>query len=116
MEIDMEFVLSSYIARVGYNPEMADMSNPRGEIYAERWVVWAEKPCGRRWQHERSFAGQHEAQRLLDRIEAAHRGGRRLNLDHWVEIDPAYGSDAYVSQGIEGQRAAEERREAGLAY
>ena len=112
----MEFTLSSYIARVGYNPDMADLHSPRGEIYAERWVVWAEKPCGRRWQHERSFSAQHDAQRLLDRIEAAHRSGRRLNLDHWSEIDPAYGSDAYVSQRIEGQRAAEERREAGLAY
>ena len=112
----MEFSLSSYLALVGSNPEMADMANPRGEIYAERWVIWAERADGRRWQHERSFSAQHEAQRLLDRIEAAHRGGRRLNRDHWIEIDPCYGSEAYVAQGIEGQRAAAERREAGLTY
>lgn len=67
--------------------------------------VVAEAPDGRRWAHSHSYTetdpegAEAKADRLLQRIEAA---GGRINLVHWHEIDPAYGSIAY--QRLDNQK------------
>ncbi|MBM3596428.1 MAG: hypothetical protein FJX31_11880 [Alphaproteobacteria bacterium] len=105
---------------VGSNPEMADMSNPRGEIHGEAFYVVAEAANGRRWQHQHSFITASmngdggcaaRAEKLRVRIADAYAAGRRLDTQHWVEIDPAYGSDAYVEQDVDAHRWAREREE-----
>jgi hypothetical protein len=50
-------------------------------------------------------AARAAAQQLVDRVLASDR----INELHWDEVDPAYGSDAYVEQGIEAQRAYKDR-------
>lgn len=40
--------------------------------------------------------------------------GKKLNKNRWYEIQPAYGSEEYVSQGIEELRCYEEKN--GLPY
>lgn len=52
-----------------------------------------------------------DAQRLVDRVQAALQAGRALDPQYWVAIDPCYGSDAYIENGIEAERIALERRE-----
>lgn len=72
------------------------------------YYVVAEEPSGRRWAHSRVFTddgvwqrGERQAAQMLTRIEAAYAAGRALDPDHWQEIDPAYGSDAY--QGLDNE-------------
>lgn len=104
--------------------------NEDGEaLIGESFLVWIEmRSSGRRWEHVRSFStaveydeegcahvvGYEEAHdranALAARIEAGLLEGFRLRPDCWKEIDPVYGSEAYQAQGIEAQRAAEERR------
>lgn len=72
------------------------------------YYVVAEAPSGRRWTHTRVFTddgvwkrGERHSAQMLARIEAAYAAGRALDADHWEEIDPAYGSDAY--QGLDNE-------------
>jgi hypothetical protein len=117
----MQFFVQSNIVVVGYDAEMADMSNPRGAIHGESFYVVAESRNGRRWAHYYSFTttamrgGEKvaaKANSLRARIERNYAAGVRLDPKYWTEIDPCYGSDAYVQQGIESQRAEMERQEA----
>lgn len=116
----MQFLVVSDILVVGYNPEMADISNPRGEIHGEAFYVVAEAANGRRWAHDHSFittamngdsgcAARAEA--LRARIADAYGAGRRLDQNRWREIDPCYGSDAYIAQDIEFDRWSRERED-----
>lgn len=76
------------------------------------YYVVATAASGRRFIHNRSFldngiwkAGETAANRLLDRINKAAAAGVEPDWDaHWHETDPAYGSEAYQSQGIELER------------
>lgn len=83
---------------------------------AECFYVVATDARGNRWAHHATFRGclverdeegqahfadarpaaQHAAEQLLRRIQAA---GGRINLDHWREARPEYGSAAYVAYG-----------------
>jgi hypothetical protein len=90
-----------------------------GEDYtAEVYFVVAEDARGNRWRHHASFPGagtpeydeegfgpyfadvresaKAEADKLLARIVAA---GGRIDLAHWSEDRPAYGSAAYQAYG-----------------
>lgn len=103
---------------IGTNPECADMVNPRGHIFGFRAYLVAEAPDGSRWVHAHGEVSVIEsyavadlqpfAQRVCARIEA----GGRLNADHWTEIQPGYGSDAYVKGGWEHEAIELEKREA----
>jgi hypothetical protein len=48
-------------------------------------------------------------ERLVARVQQRLAEGGRLDADQWYEVDPVYGSDEYVSQGIELQRVFAER-------
>lgn len=75
------------------------------EMIGYAGYVVAETENGRRWAHRSAFVDREpegaeaKADMLLQRIEAT---GGQINLDHWDEIDPAYGSDAY--QGLDNER------------
>jgi hypothetical protein len=93
---------------------------------AECFYVVIENEAGRRFRHEASFRGTErvvcdetgdpvfadlreeasaKAERLAARVNAALAAGVALDSDRWCEVDPAYGSAEYQSQGIEAQRA-----------
>lgn len=95
---------------------------------AERFFVVATTPKGRRFHHEMIISGasprniegdvffvdvRAEAKEklygLVRRIENHLRAGGDLDFAHWDEVDPAYGSNEYLVQGIEDQRWFEER-------
>lgn len=78
------------------------------------WYVIAEAADGRRWSHSMSFkqhgmvdyeegrfpgiincTAEAQAEALCERITKAVAAGRRLDEEHWTQIDPCYGSEAY---------------------
>lgn len=111
---NLNFGIASVLAVVGYDPEMADVDHPRGEIVREVFSVGAEAADGRRWNHDFSSLDRAVVERLLARIEAAVAAGRALDDAHWVEGRPVYGSEAYIAQGVDHDDWMIERREAGI--
>jgi hypothetical protein len=97
---------------------------------AECFYVMVENAAGRRFRHQATFDGVErlvceetgephfadlreeasaKAERLAARVNAALAAGLALDSGLWYEVDPAYGSDEYQSQGIEAQRAFADR-------
>jgi hypothetical protein len=75
---------------VGTNPEMADMSNPRGEIIRERWYAIAEDASGNRWRwgwYETAEEAEHAFRAIAPPVA------------QWEETYPSYGSPAYEQYG-----------------
>jgi len=93
---------------------------------AEVYYVVVQYQDGRTFRHQSSFPGAvrqvddedgivyfqdvresalAEAERLAERVRS--RGA--IDSQYWEETDPAYGSEAYVSQGTEAKRALAER-------
>lgn len=115
----MQFHLALKVVTVGHNPEMADISNPRGEIRREAYTVIAEAANGRRWEHDHTFVSSRHndddcgerAEALRGRIALAYAAGRKLDQNRWREIDPCYGSEAYVEQDVERHRWERERED-----
>lgn len=56
-----------------------------------------------------SDEAQAKAQRLANRVDAALRAGRDLDLTMWDEARPEYGSDEYVASDAELETIAWER-------
>ena len=92
---------------------------------AELYYVVIQYQDGRTFRHKSTFAGavlrvDHEdgeyfedvresalaeAERLAERV----RSKGAVDFQYWDEVDPAYGSEAYVSQGTEAKRVQVER-------
>jgi len=116
------FTTRSDLVVVGRNPEMADVTNPRGEVFGLLWFVVASNEHGDTRELAVVSSGDPEA---AAKVLATRLGARLLNLcklpigfDLWPEGRPVYGSDAYVEYGqaddlaLEAREAADER--AGL--
>jgi hypothetical protein len=59
------------------------------------WLVRATADDGERFDHVRSFNDEAGAIMLAAKVRATLDRGGHLNMDHWQEADPAYGSEAY---------------------
>lgn len=94
---------------VATDPEAADWSNPRGEIIRPVYSILAEHVDGRRWVHYWSTQDKEAAERLLERCRARVAAGHRFDPDLWTEIDPSYGSDAYIANEAEIVAAERQR-------
>ena len=100
---------------------------------AEKYYVLIENAAGRRFRHEKSFAGVDVVEceetgetgfadirqdvvaiveELAAKVNAALASGKALTASCWFEVDPAYGSDAYIDQGTEAKRLFAEKAEA----
>lgn len=94
------FFVWTDIIVVGYDPEMADMDNPEGARYGYAAYVVAQDGTGNRMRHTQLFIADMEAKaverarNLLSRIQKADRD---LDVLCWLDLDPAYGSPAYVA-------------------
>lgn len=102
------------------------------EIFGEVFYVVAEASDGRRWAHDFARCNRtkrysveegipywaHDAraeaavERVAARIAAHVAAGGKLDPEHWVAIDPAYGSGAYQELDAVGYFRAREREEA----
>ena len=93
--------IASEFRVVGYNPEMADMDRPRGEIVREVFFMVAEDDRGARW----AWGGGLDA----DAVETAYRFFAPP-VFLWDSWQPAYGSVAYMQDGGEEELMAWEAR------
>lgn len=116
---DLVFFVRSDLVVVDSDPEAADMSNPRGEIYGDAAYVVAEDSDGYRWRSPvitvRRWMG--EAERIAGHVALALNaraatGKLPVGFGNWQPIDPCYGSTAYEREGVEAERAYLERLEA----
>ena len=123
----MNATFTAYVASDAYNAGYSCDGHP---FIAECFYVLIENVAGRRFRHEAIFNGTErlvceetgdpcfpdlredasaKAERLAARVNAALAAGVALDRARWYEVDPAYGSDEYQSQGIEAQRAFADR-------
>jgi len=93
--------VSSDFVVVGYNPEGADMDNPRGEIVRERFHLEATNDYGDRrvWGF---FVTPAEAEAAIELAAP---------VETWAESYPVYGSQAFIAYGEEELEAWEARHE-----
>jgi len=121
----------AYVEAAGWLVDTGEHRDDGHPVIKEVFYVWLTLRNGQRFSHERSFSplvevcpdygyavvtGTKEAKAkaaaLATRIQAAIDGGAIPDLDgRWHEIEPAYGSDAYQSQGIEAMRCEQEKAE-----
>jgi hypothetical protein len=111
-----ELDIRSDIVVTGYNGEMADFDNPRGEIHGFRAYLTITAEDGSRWAHF-AHCTKHweqeaiaEVEKLKARVQAfLDHGAQPLDPACWTPIQPCYGSDAYQSGGWEAETVAWER-------
>ena len=123
----MNATFTAYAASDLFNAGYACDGHP---FIAECFYVLMEDATGRRFRHNAIFNGTKQvvceetgdacfpdlreeasakADRLAARVNAALAAGAKLDADLWEEVDPAYGSDAYVDQGTELKRVFAEK-------
>lgn len=114
----LTFGITNNLVIVGSNPEMADMSNPNGNIEGLAHCIVAETPRGRRFAHNATAItcnGYADSDMTVERLErlAAHLNATHPSLDAncWTEIQACYGSPAYVEGGWEAHSVALEANE-----
>lgn len=121
---------ATYTAYVASDLYSAGHSCDGQPFIAECFYVLVENEAGRRFRHGANFRSTEAmicdetgdtcfldlrqkasagAERLAVRVNAALAAGLALDPSCWYEVDPAYGSDEYQSQGIEAQRAFDDR-------
>jgi len=87
---DWHVEFPSDIVVVGHDGEYADMSNPTGALYGERFYIRAEDEAG----HRRVWGGLYETAELA---EAAYLMFAPP-VEFWEETSPCYGSEAWSSE------------------
>ncbi len=103
--------------QVGVVSELFQVQGDDGPEVFERFFVSFETSKGRRFQHEASFPAceladdveegvtyyrrvwdaADKAEALADRVRAHVAAGGKLDADRWLEVQPVYGSDAYIA-------------------
>ena len=108
---------------VGTNPEMADMTNPRGELVGEAHYIVGTAPNGARIAHRirattrnGHVLGNIDPERLSRLAERLTSTQPRLNEEMWDVIQPVYGSPAYVEGSWEEVALHHEREEDRLGF
>lgn len=122
----MKATYNAYVASDLYQAGYSCDGHP---FIAEKYFVLIENAAGRRFRHNKSFGGvevyqceetgetgfkdvRDEVKKIVDdlaaKVNATLAAGKPLTASCWFEVDPAYGSDAYQSQGTEAKRYFEE--------
>ena len=123
----MNTTYTAYVASDLFNAGYSCDGHP---FIADQYYVLIENAAGRRFRHVATFNGTEQviceetgdacfpdlreeasakAERLADRVNAAFAAGKDVDWTYWGEIDPAYGSDEFISQGTEAQRVFAEK-------
>jgi len=124
---------ATYTANVAFDLFNAGRTDDGTPYIAEIFYVLIENQAGRRFRHNATFSAVEvmvdeyeggtyfanrleqaaaKAERLTARVNAALKSGVALDAECWEEVDPAYGSDEYISQGTEAKRVFADRFDA----
>lgn len=99
------FFAATDLVVVDVNPDMADYSNPRGEIHGYAAYVYAEDQSGNRVRtHVATSRWESgclpQAEQMAAALNARLAAGRLpVGFDSWEQARPAYGSEAYLEYG-----------------
>ena len=123
----MNTTFNAYVASDLYEAGISCDGHP---FIAEKYYVLIENAAGRRFRHEKSFAGaevleceetgetnfadiREEAKAIVEdlahKVNVSLSLGKSLTSSCWFEVDPAYGSDSYIDQGTELKRLFAEK-------
>ena len=123
----MNTTYTAYVASDLFNAGYSCDGHP---FIADQYYVLIENAAGRRFRHVATFNGTEQviceetgdacfpdlreeasakAERLAARVNAAFAAGKDVDWTYWGEIDPAYGSDEFISQSTEAQRVFAEK-------
>ncbi len=114
------FDVTSDLVIIGQNPDMADMSNPRGHIHGLSYAVRAMNAPGDTWElhvatgrigEEAELYAKTERLALALQARLDNLGKLPVNAAQWRQGRAVYGSAAYVEYGQDDEVALE-RREA----
>ena len=99
---EMTFKAESNMARIGRDPEYADMDNPPGYIFGEVWSVSARSDYGEVYYYRGQVRDEAHAH-LLAKIFSArqNRGVPCCYGSDWVFNRYSYGSQAYIDNEVE---------------
>jgi hypothetical protein len=97
------------IVIVGYNGENADYDNPRGAIYGRRYYLVAtavhqdnrSHDDGLQWANIEGFNNVADAEAYEGRVLEFMNYGGQLNDEFWGEIEPRYGTQAWLNWNAE---------------
>lgn len=110
----MDYGIESYEAIVGNNPEMADMGNPRGDIFGLVYYATITTPEGKIFSTNRSFTDKDEA--LAD---AAFYEEHQIDPEvdeGWTFLRYRYGSEAHFFNLHEAELALMDDEELAHRY
>ena len=79
--------------------ESADMGNPQGNVYGIRYYVRVTLEDGARYLHYKAFDKADLNDAVTLQVAVSSRGA--INLKHWAEVDPAYGSSDWADAEVE---------------
>jgi len=118
------------VTAVSYLRETNKWTEDGDRLVVADWHVTATAASGRRFMLRHSFHGavfvseegfafsgqvtdrenEAKATALAAKIQAAFDAGRKINPEHWDEIEPCYGSEAWIAADAGGFFAWEEKR------
>ena len=108
------FIWWSDVVVIGYNPENADISNPKGAIHGYAAYVLAEDAKGNRLkQYVKTDRWESEAVKPANELAQKYnhdlRNGIVPDLSNWEMTHGVYGSDAHSEQELcEWERSLED--------
>ena len=115
MEMIMYFDVLSDLTVIGFNPENADISNPRGEIIGLVFYVTLTFNSGCRYTHVNRYLNEDEAYLFRQECEDTFGSMDVKDTDFdcgiaWEKTHSVYGSDDYREHDtIEWEREQENR-------
>lgn len=102
--------VDSELVVVAQDPEMADIDNPRGDIIRPKWFVMAEDLEG----YRRVLTGVDFDDKVdAEKFAATYDGWAPDNGSVWADVQPVYGSQAYIVDDVEADVIAWEREQEG---
>lgn len=106
----LDFQVGMHVVVVGHDSERADYDNRDGAIFGDAYFITATVTLadimsgndGLRFSHGHTFMNDAAgAEALRAKIAARVAAGGKLNADCWREVEPCYGTQAWLNWNAE---------------
>ena len=108
---NISFYVQSSVVVIGTNPEAADISNPRGDIFGEVIAIYAANPHGDTRYLPVDISKEAAERMVVNLGVRADLGRLPAAFSQWQVGRPQYGSDAYIEYGQDDDVALERAEE-----